>query len=83
MKLQDWQKQVLKMTEGQELARIFKPKTMQRKTVIIVVDENQNALCFGNLKKACNVFGWVYNTLVQKKLPLIIEGKKLQRIDFK
>lgn len=55
---------------------------MQRKTVIIVVDENQNAVCFGNLKKACNAFGWVYNTLVQKKLPLVIEGKKLQRINF-
>ena len=55
---------------------------MQRKTVIIVVDENQNALCFGNLKKACNAFGWVYNTLVQKKLPLVIEGKKLQRVEF-
>jgi len=55
---------------------------MQRKTVIIVVDENQNALCFGNLKKACNHFGWVYNTLVQKKLPLVIEGKKLQRVEF-
>ena len=81
--LQDWQKQILKMTEGQELAPLFKNKTMQRKTVIIVVDENQNALCFGNLKKACNSFGWVYNTLVQKKLPLVIEGKKLQRIDFK
>ena len=58
-------------------------KTMQRKTVIIVVDEKQNAICFGNLKKACNHFNWVYNTLVQKKLPLVIDGKKLQRVDFK
>lgn len=55
---------------------------MNRKTVIIVVGEEQNTLCFGNLKKACNHFGWVYNTLVQKKLPLVIEGKKLQRVDF-
>ena len=56
---------------------------MNRKTVIIVVGEEQNALCFGNLKKACNHFGWVYNTLVQKKLPLVIGGKKLQRVEFK
>tara|TARA_R110002050_G_scaffold11858_3_gene39490 strand:- start:747 stop:863 length:117 start_codon:yes stop_codon:yes gene_type:complete len=26
MKLQDWQKQILKMTEGEKLAPIFKPK---------------------------------------------------------
>jgi len=26
MKLQDWQKQILKMTGGQELAPLFKPK---------------------------------------------------------
>lgn len=81
--MKDWQKQILKMTEGEPTPEVFKPKTMQRKTVIIVVDENQNALCFGNLKKACNHFNWVYNTLVQKKLPLVIEGNKLQRIDFK
>jgi len=56
---------------------------MQRKTVIIVVDEGQYALCFGNLKKACNAYGWVYNTIVQKKLPLIIDGLKVQRVEFK
>tara|TARA_Y100000389_G_scaffold189672_1_gene213681 strand:- start:53 stop:223 length:171 start_codon:yes stop_codon:yes gene_type:complete len=55
---------------------------MQRKTVIIVTDSDLNAVCFGNLKKACNHFNWVYNTLVQKKLPLVIEGKKLQRVEF-
>lgn len=56
---------------------------MNRKTVIIVVDKGQNALCFGNLKKACNHFNWVYNTIVQKKLPLIIDGLKVQRVEFK
>jgi len=56
---------------------------MQRKNIIVVVDENQNAATFGNLKKACNEYGWAYNTIVQKKLPLIIDGLKVQRVEFK
>lgn len=56
---------------------------MQRKNIIVVVDEQQNATTFGNLKKACNAYGWVYNTIVQKKLPLIIDGLKVQRVEFK
>jgi len=70
------------MTEGEPTPEIFKAKTMQRKNVIIVTDSEQNAVCFGNLKKACAHFGWVYNTIVQKKLPLIIDGRKLQRVEF-
>ena len=70
--MQDWQKQILKMTEGEPTPEVFKTKTMKRKTVIIVTDSELNAVCFGNLKKSCAHFGWIYNTIVQKKLPLVL-----------
>jgi hypothetical protein len=55
---------------------------MQRKTVIVVVHENKEAECYGNLKKACKAHGLVYNTIVQKKLPIIKNGLLIQRVPF-
>ena len=55
---------------------------MQRKTVIVVVHEDKRVECYGNLKKACKAHNLVYNTIVQKKLPIIKNGLLIQRVPF-
>jgi len=56
---------------------------MQRKNIIVVIDiETLETNCYGNLKKACEAHGLVYNTIVQKKLPLTKEGLLVQRVIF-
>ena len=55
---------------------------MQRKTVIVVVHKDKKVECYGNLKKACKAHNLVYNTIVQKKLPLIKNGLLIQRVTF-
>lgn len=43
----------------------------ERKNTIIMInmDDHFDAKVYGSLKKACNDQGWIYNTLVQKKMP--------------
>lgn len=36
---------------------------------MINMDDHFDAKVYGSLKKACNDQGWIYNTLVQKKMP--------------
>lgn len=55
---------------------------MQRKSIIVVIHEDKKADCYGNLKKACNAHNLVYNTIVQKKLPLYKNGLFIQRVPF-
>ena len=55
---------------------------MQRKTVIVVVHEDKTVECYGNLKKACKAHKFDYNTIVQKKLPIIKNGLLIQRVPF-
>ena len=57
---------------------------MQRKNIIVVtrLNEANRAECYGNLKKACKAHELVYNTIVQKKLPLIKDGLLIQRVPF-
>lgn len=56
---------------------------MQRKKIIVVIDmETFKTDCYGSLKKACFDHGLVYNTIVQKKLPIQKEGLLIQRKPF-
>lgn len=57
---------------------------MQRQNIIVVtyLNEANRAECYGNLKKACKAHELVYNTIVQKKLPLIQNGLLIQRVPF-
>ena len=56
---------------------------MPRKNIIVVINiETLKTDCYGNLKKACEAHGLVYNTTVQKKLPLTKEGLLVQRVAF-
>ena len=57
---------------------------MQRQNIIVVthLNEANRAECYGNLKKACEAHNLVYNTIVQKKLPLIKDGLLIQRVPF-
>ena len=56
---------------------------MQRKNIIVVINiETLKTECYGNLKKACEAHGLVYNTTVQKKLPLTKENLLVQRVIF-
>ena len=56
---------------------------MPRKNIIVVIDiETLKTDCYGNLKKACEDHGLVYNTIVQKKLPLTKHGLLVQRVAF-
>lgn len=59
-------------------------KAMQRQNIIVVTHLNKanKAECYGNLKKACEAHKLVYNTIVQKKLPLIKGGLLIQRVPF-
>jgi hypothetical protein len=62
---------------------------MQRQNIIVLInipDINDPSTtlteCYGSLKKACMARGWVYNTLVQKKLPQVKDGWLVQRVTF-
>lgn len=57
---------------------------MQRQNVIIVIhlNEENRAECYGNLKKACEAHNLVYNTIVQKKLPIVKNDILIQRVPF-
>ena len=57
---------------------------MQRQNIIVVthLNEGSKAEAYGNLKKACKAHKLVYNTIVQKKLPLIKNGLLIQRVPF-
>ena len=69
-----------------KLKELFKliNKAMQRQNIIVVthLNEENRAECYGNLKKACEAHKLVYNTIVQKKLPLIKDGLLIQRVPF-
>ncbi len=56
---------------------------MQRQNIIVIIDEYGTVECWGNLKKACKAHGWVYNTIVQKKMPIDHDGWEIQRIPFR
>ena len=65
---------------------------MNRQNIIVltqVVDMNEVILygkgfqeCYGNLKKACDVHGWTYNTLVKKKMPFVVGSWLVHRVPF-
>ena len=56
---------------------------MQRKNIIVVINiETLKTDVYGNLRKACESHGLVYNTIVQKKLPVTKEGLLIQRLPF-
>ncbi len=56
---------------------------MPRKNIIVVIDiETLKTDCYGNLKKVCENHGLVYNTIVEKKLPLTKKGLLVQRVAF-
>lgn len=56
---------------------------MNQKTVIVISgSRTEDTQCFGSLKKACDAHGWVYNTLIQKNLPLTHESWFIQRVKF-
>ena len=57
---------------------------MQRQNVIVVthLNEENKAECYGNLKKACEAHNLVYNTIVQKKLPIVKGWLLIQRVPF-
>lgn len=56
---------------------------MQRQNVIIIDTPSNDRECWGNLKKACDVHDWKYNTLSKKELPFEIEGFIIRRVPFK
>ena len=55
---------------------------MNRKTIIVVLHEDKKVECFGNLRKACEAHKLVYNTIVQKKMPIEKNGLLIQRVPF-
>lgn len=60
---------------------------MKRKNIIIVIDLELSVIeivpeCYGNLKKACTQHGWVYNTIIKQKLPIVKDGWLIQRVPF-
>ena len=56
---------------------------MQRQNIIVILQMCDFRLeCYGSLRKACNAHDWVYNTLVQKKLPIEKDGWLIKRIPF-
>ena len=55
---------------------------MQRQNIIVIVHEDKTAETYGNLKKACVAHNLVYNTIVQKKLPITKNGLFIQRVKF-
>lgn len=56
---------------------------MQRKNIIVVIDiETLKTECYGNLRKACDAHGLVYNTIVKRKLPITKDCLLVQRLKF-
>jgi len=54
---------------------------MKRQTIIVIITPT-SIECWGNLKKACIVHGWAYNTLSKRKLPIEYEGYRIERVPF-
>jgi hypothetical protein len=54
---------------------------MNRQTVIIVLAPGIIE-CWGNLKKACEVHNWKYNTVSKMKLPFDKDGVSVFRVPF-
>ena len=55
---------------------------MKRKNIIVVLHPDKRVECFGNLRKVCIKYGLVYNTIVQKKMPIEKDGLLIQRVPF-
>ena len=56
---------------------------MNRKTVIITETYPGRTLeAWGNLRKLCTFKGLVYNTVVKRKLPIIIDNLKINRVYY-
>jgi hypothetical protein len=51
---------------------------MTRKTIIIV-STPEKVHPISDLKKACLIFGWKYNTLSKLKLPFEYKGYKIEK----
>lgn len=54
---------------------------MKRQTVIVIITPEKTE-CWGNLKKACIAYGWAYNTLSKRKLPIKYEDYRIERVPF-
>jgi len=56
---------------------------MQRQNITVVIQMcDFRTETYGSLKKACVAHEWVYNTIVQKKLPIEKDGWLIQRVPF-
>lgn len=56
---------------------------MNRKTVIITVTNPGPTLqAWGNLRKLCKKHGFVYNTIVKKRLPITINDVTIHRVKY-
>jgi hypothetical protein len=58
-------------------------KTLNRKNVVILINEKRDIECWGSLKLACKAHPeFVYNTLTKRKLPVIVNGWIINRVPF-
>lgn len=56
---------------------------MQRQNIIVLIQMcDFRTKSYGNLKKACGVYGWNYSTMSKKKLPQKKDGWLIQRVPF-
>jgi hypothetical protein len=56
---------------------------MEKQNIIIVLPYLGEPDVYTNLKKACEVYGWKYNTIVRQKLPIEYKGFRIFRLKLK
>ena len=56
---------------------------MQRKSIIVLIEQGKNPIARGNFKKLCEEFNFPYHSLKMLKFPISYKDFIIHKVEFK